>query len=243
MMEPGMLHANEPCVIAGNSERTYLALLRRGDVPLGLMVREFNLFPLRYAHESWIPAGWPALPVELLGGGRVEARMSAHFLLKLGFTDEAVFAFGEPNRRIALLDPVSLDRVAFLTGTALHWEAISKVFERDDVRAIKAEIGEDAYRFAILKAPILAGKAAADLGDHGYAGLGWAMRRLGAEFIAAGMAGAPRALRARLALKFPREFADLFLAHRPGGANPKAWRLVKNVLLQEVDPTWEALLS
>ena len=185
--------AMQPSAESG-SEMAFLALLRRQGKPLDGLTREFNLYPIRYAHPSWIPNGWDRAKA-LCGQvpGRPEVRLSIKLLLHWDLADQTCFSFGEVSRRIALADPATLERTAFLGGLAVHWESISRILEREAVQEIRGEIGTEAYRFSLFRAPILVGNppvvSGIAIGERGFTGITERMRRIGLELIADCMAG------------------------------------------------------
>jgi|GEM_PF-924192 len=226
-------------------ERAFLARLGKDNAQLRALIMESKRYPLRSAHVSWIPPRWPAAIYEILQGSRSESRLAGLIMAFWGFPNQAAFTFSEPSHRIGLMAVATLHRLALFTGTALRWEGLAKILERDRVRDLKAELGEDAYRFAIHSAPLLVGEGFAIRNGslEEIKGCGEAVRAEGLAVLAACLAEAPRALRIRMALKFPRDGADVFLSDSPILPQAKAWRLVKRILIQEVDPSWELLLS
>ena len=227
-------------------DRAFLARLVNENGALRSLIMDCNRYPLRGAHQSWIPPHWPARIYESLQGSRAESRMAGLIMGHWGFPNQAAFTFSEPSHRICLMQQATLERLALFTGVALRWESFSKILERERLQDLKAEIGEDAYLFAIQSAPLLAGESptrATEPPDAEIAGCGAAVRRSGMAILSACVAKAPRALRVRLALKFHRDRAEVFLTDSTVLPQAKAWPLVKRVLLQEVDPSWDHLLS
>ncbi len=227
-------------------DRAFLARLGNENGALRSLIMDCNRYPLRGAHQSWIPPHWPARIYESVQGSRAESRMAGLIMGHWGFPNQAAFTFSEPSHRICLMEPATLERLALFTGVALRWERFSKILERDRLRDLKAEIGEDAYLFAIQSAPLLVGESptqATELPDEEIAGCGTTVRRAGMAVVSACLAEAPRALRIRLALRFHRDRAEEFLTDSPVFPHAMAWALVKRILLQEVDPSWDHLLS
>lgn len=72
--------------------------------------------------------------------------------------------FASPAERLALMPPEDLRRLALMTSAAVHGERLSKVVRRDDVLGIRAALGADLFRWALVRGRFLAGSLAADLG-------------------------------------------------------------------------------
>lgn len=72
--------------------------------------------------------------------------------------------FASPRERLALMPSEDLRRLALMTSAAVHGERLSKVVMRDDVLRIRAALGADLYRWALVRGRFLAGSLAADLG-------------------------------------------------------------------------------
>lgn len=223
--------------------RTLPAHLAAGSGRLAEAVSDFNRFPTRYAHASWWPKGWNDGPAGLAGdGGRAETRMGEILLRRWGLDARPCFGFDALPGRLALVDPEPLNRLVLLAGLARHAEEISRILERTRVQAIRRQLGEEAYAFAVFRAPLIAGTlgigspgtVAPDMGTRAVAtGLG---------MLAACWQGG-RASVSRLALKFPRAYTR-FLAPTGDGRSAEAFaRLFRKILIQEVDPAWDSLIS
>lgn len=59
--------------------------------------------------------------------------------------------YAEESRRLALLPPAALLRLARLFGVAIHAPAMAGVVRREAVLALRAELGEDLYRYALRR--------------------------------------------------------------------------------------------
>jgi hypothetical protein len=73
----------------------------------------------------------------------------------------------------------------------------------------------------------------------------WNHRALatGLMLLGASLSGQPGCLTGRTALKFPRQFAGYLEAGKCYGQAEGCARLIRKVLIQEVDPAWDSLLS
>lgn len=221
--------------------RAYLA--EPGD--LQRRIAAFNRYPTRSLHPSWIPAGWdPAWLARHTDGGRAESRLGEAVLRHWELDAKPCFDFDRPAHRLALVDRGPLERLAYLAGLARHADAISRTLERDKVLELRRQLGEEGYRFAVFRAPLLAGSLGADASGVPAAGP-WPVRAMaaGLRMLAECLSGAPAGLVARAALKFPRMDAHL-LASRAGFSPVEAYaRLFRRILVKEIDPAWDSLLS
>lgn len=221
------------------------AWIGAGREGLAERISEFNRFPARYAHPSWVPEGWAGAWMKgCMDGGRGERRLGEELLKAWRLDARPCLEFDAPALRLALVDPEPLLRAVMLAGLARHGDEIARMLERSRVKAFREEVGEGAYRFAVYRAPLLAGSLGA--GDPRAGGGGdWRSRSLasGLRMLAACLAGGPPGLAARAGLKVPRKYAG-FLGGGDGGERVRAYaRLFRKVLAQEVDPAWDSLLS
>jgi hypothetical protein len=205
---------------------------------------EFNRYPTRYAHPSWIPEGWaPWLP-RLAGRGRAEAELGQGLLKAWGLDGRPCFDFAPSARRLALLDATPLRRTVLLAGLARHAGEISKLMERGRVLELKEQVGEAGYRFVTLRAPLLAGPLAEGAGTMAE-GSDWLTRSwaAGLGMLGACLGAEHAGLAARLTVKFPRDCAPYLGAGGGQGTTDGYMRLFRRVLVKEVDPTWDVLFS
>ncbi|MDB5104443.1 MAG: type secretion protein [Fibrobacteres bacterium] len=217
-----------------------------GAGPLAAGIALFNRYPLRYAHESWIPASWERTLLESCrDGGRSETRLGEELLRHWKLDPRPCFAFGAPLARFALVEPESLRRTVSWTGLARHADEISRMVERSKVMAFRNQVGEEAWRFSVFRAPLLAGSLASGSRQGGKADGDWSHRAMASGLLMLGacLAGSPSCLSGRVALKFPREFSGFLEAGKAYGEADGYFRLFRRILVQEVDPAWDSLLS
>lgn len=220
------------------SRSGYLAALLRRRDPLLPRVMDFLQYPGRYTHPSWAPPEWGNL--RRLSGPRAEARLGRALLEAAGLPAGTDIAFRHPGHRLALADGAALERAAFLGGLAVLSSEIAQVLERDRVLALRADLGVDDYRFALHKAPFLAGATLAQAYRPREGSWRERSRRAGLRLLGGCFPGAPAGLMARLKLKLPRAFAREIDAGAEAGGDLS--RLFRKLLL-EVDPAWTVLFS
>ncbi len=164
--------------------------------------------------------------------------------------------FAEESRRLALLDAKDLHRLCRVTGTALHAPAIAAVLRRDEVLALRDELGPDMYRYALYRGryelggvrrffagaqePFLGRQAAGDQPAKGRS-LGRLCAWHGVLALRLVAAGWPGALAGRFAAALP-VLPDLpeeaALPVLETSERDELWRAVKKLLLKEVAPSW-----
>ena len=216
---------------------------------------EFNRYPTRYAHSSWVPENWGPWLERMGGKGRAEAALGESLMRSWKLDARPCFDFAPPARRLALLDAAPLERTLLLAGLARHADEVSRIMERGRVMDLKNQLGEDAYKFVRYRAGLLAGPLAAG-GNAAATGSDWRARSMAAGMgmlgaclsgnSAANPEGRPvgaSGVTARVALKLPREYAPYLSAGGGDGSVDGFMRLFRKVLAQEVDPAWDNLLS
>ena len=211
---------------------------------LGVRISEFNRFPTRYAHPSWWPAGWGwDWKGKFPETSRAETRLGESLLRHWDFPAAPCFSFDPPARRLALLDPVPLNRLVLLAGLARHADEISRILVRNDVKELRRQVGEDAYKFVIFKAPLLTGPLGA--GDGAPPVPDWTARALfsGLSMLTTVLGQDALDIRGRVGLKFSRAVIGAWDGRRCPEPVESIFRLFRKVLLQEVDPAWDAIFS
>jgi hypothetical protein len=115
---------------------------------LALRLSAFNLHVARFAHPSWYAE-------ELRGhlSARSEPQVSRWLLQELGLQDEMDWEMQEPQKRVWLLDAPSLKRLARELALAMHRDWLVRVIDGTRLRALQAEVGEQALRFVVEEVP------------------------------------------------------------------------------------------
>lgn len=210
--------------------------------PMVPLIFEFNLAPSAWVHESWIPV--PLKPPrfeKLKRSAGARRRLSRLILREHGLEGDFCFDFREERKRLALLDGVTLERLALFTGIALNAHRIAKTIDRASVLQLKKSIGDDGYRFALKKVPFLLNsipRPGAGGGPGDPAGFREFALACGRTALEECLAGASPALRKRFAMKFPRPCPEGPAGAARDGGDCALWPLVRKVLLKEVDPKW-----
>ena len=217
-----------------------LKALVKGHDKLLPYLYEFNFSPVQYIHPSWLESFIkPVLFERLRKSCRARKRLSALILRRFNLQQEYCFDFEDQARRLALLDRDSLGRLIYVAGIALNAEGIAKTIERQSLLALKESIGEDAYWFALKKAPFLLGRTSLPLPER-HDGESWHdyALRCGAKALESCVSGEPPALTKRVQLKLPRTLAHDFGQHPNLAMKHQASFILQKVLLKEVNPAW-----
>jgi hypothetical protein len=213
-----------------------VSLLRADRAMFGAVFR-FNFEPLAYADPSRLHELDRSLPAavwqRLALTPRLAGRLSRLLLERHQLASEPWWDFAAPLRRLALLDHDGLFRLARHVGALLYARAIPRVISRDLLVALRRQLGEDGYAFAVKRAPFLG----AAIERPAPTDLAAAIDRDGLSCLAAWLAGEPRAIAERVRLKFPPATA----LDRPERALAgEAGQRVLMKVLREGDPAWRA---
>lgn len=177
------------------------------------------------------PRGNPAVPFSVWLAGRPGRRRRE---AESGFWD-----YAEESRRLALLDTETLAALALVAGVALHAPEIAGALLRDDVLALRRDIGEEMRRYALCR------------GQYQLGGV----RRLFARLHPALPLGERCALHGSLAVRLVASLWPDGLADRVCSALPslpqgmplpvcseaeirEVWIALKKLLIREVVPAW-----
>jgi len=185
-------------------------------VPLGLLrlVLRYNLQPEASVHPSWLPAAWPAhLRTRLARLGPGARAVLGEVLAGQGIVAaEPDYDFDSRPKRLLLIDPPSLRRLAFTTSLCAHAPLLRPrrgglaLLLRRQARRIDA----DAVDFVLDRAPEL---TALQMSVHPLKERPQACGRLlvdrGYRLLLAALAGEGEAALRRLARMLPRRVAAL----------------------------------
>ncbi len=212
--------------------------------PLCPRIVEFNARPSRTLHESWLSRVPHAEVFRSLGASpRAEARFSRHILASLGGEDGFFLDFEPASRRMALLDGPGLLALVRYAGLALNGREIGRIIGREAVAAVKREIGEAQYLFALKKGPFLAGGFREERPEpEGPGGLPGRLDASGLSALRAVFSGEPAPLARRLSWKLPVEWSPGF-SESPARDKDALAGLMQRILIQEVAPSWAPLFG
>jgi hypothetical protein len=121
----------------------------------------FNIAPATYIHPSHWPAGLLSYSIEaILKDPKAEASLSQWILEEHKLKGEFLSDFEAEYRRIALLEPKTLQKLFLFMGTALNHERIAKILSKNERQILESQLGADAYRFGLKQAPLMIGPKA-----------------------------------------------------------------------------------
>ncbi len=127
--------------------RWYHSLVRtRPD--LYRAIYDFNAYPHRWVHASWLETPAPAV---LEAHPHTRRRLSASYCQHFGLT-ETHWDFTAPSTRLALLPANSVLRLAHTVGATRLAHRLARVIARDERRDVIAAIGETAFAYALRRA-------------------------------------------------------------------------------------------
>lgn len=222
------------------SKAFFMNLLREQPSWIRLIV-EFNLLPACYIHRTWVEhLATPELFEALKLQPRARARLSRMLLSEYGLERAYCFDFEEKRRRVALVDGPTLEKLLWFAGIVLNAAKIVRTVDRASVLMYRKALGSEGYFFAVKRAPFLVGPHATALGESD-SGDDFRMHIMscGAACLAACMAGDPPALKDRLRLKLPKEYASHFRGLiRSERKRETAWTVLRKVLTKEVAVHW-----
>lgn len=220
----------------------FAELLRRRSPLLDAIVAFNTGLPARIVPSALAP---DAAPLERFLRETGHAAPFARRLPLLVDGAEAVWIadFSEPRHRLALLPPAALEKLALWHGLVAHRPEVTGVIDREGVRALRAELGEEAYAFALRRSSLLAGAGSAPPPPKDEP-LVRRVIRTGRTAVAACLADAPPLVRTKLAYTLESEFAALLAGPRgtgkPGGLDPASvWPLLRTLAEKEIVPSWQ----
>lgn len=165
----------------------------------------FNFAPAEYAHPTRLTEEENGpnekLAKFLLHNPRSSKRLSRIFSKKFSLDSDYFFDFRNPLNQLALLPGEEIRRIASIAALAIHNKTARKFIHSDTIRAIANLTGQDGFEFAMQ--------------SHAYSAQSGAEVPTREQFIETIVADtnaiihlwitqAPRALAARVALKFPQ---------------------------------------
>ncbi len=114
----------------------------------------FNLYPATYAHPSWLPQ-WGSVipaaePADELQAQPLWIRAVSSALLRSESLEQYFDCdFFDPAKRLALLDAITLTRIAGLVSATLLRARLRRVVGQAEVRAVHECIGAEAHAFSV----------------------------------------------------------------------------------------------
>jgi hypothetical protein len=211
-------------------------------------VHQFNLLPTRYIHDSWLEklVGAKQLYIRKIWKKNLRAEKHCAALIIKTFCHGFIYDFSDTLRRVALLPGAELARLMVYAGLAANSHAIVKTLSGRHIKTLSNAFGQQAYEFAVTRAPLLAGPRRFDYlmpqrtekdpqpGD---------ILESGRRCLQICLEGAPVPLVQRLRLKFSRTMNWDFTLRSDDAIRTACRRLIQKTLKMEINPQWNTALT
>ncbi|USE35271.1 SctK family type III secretion system sorting platform protein [Endozoicomonas sp. SCSIO W0465] len=210
---------------------------------------EFNFFPIRYVHTSWLKSDKHFRFLKALQSSvPAQFNISSYLLRKFGISKQFDYDFDRLDKRIVFASAEEIERLALYIGLILNEEAIRSVIHRDERVALKQCLGEEAYRFAVKKAQFIS--RASDKSGPSLL-IDWKhldrfkafLEINGQQVIATAFSDLPVAFRQRLILKMPSSWKKTLNSPDAGGLGKAQCVNLLVKTHKEVNRQWRHLLS
>ena len=221
---------------------------RQGDSIFSLAV-EFNLYPVKYLHMSWLKRDEHfKLVNQLKTDDATHNRLSGYLLKRFKLKDQFDFDFDDKEKRVAFASSEELLKLALYLGIILNEDVIRGAVKRKDRIALEQCLGTEAYRFAVKKAQFISHSAATAgpslLIDWNHLDrFKQFLITAGLQVIAGAYAGTSPAFRKRLTLKMPSEYQKTLIDTQGVRLSKTDCTRLLVKTHKEVNRQWRHLLS
>lgn len=194
------------------------------------VIFDFNRRPQHWLHPDVVAAMPEATVIKVLAQGTHGQGHLASWLLRVLHLEECetVWDFQEPRRRLALLSPDTLSRLARYLGAALCWPRLAAIIGRQQLQDIKAELGEDVHAFALRRARLIVPAEEALPPAEGLS-LSHQLIESGWQMLAGAADDEEESIHRRLTLKLPPEVARKLTRRVSPELREQAWSRVRQV--------------
>lgn len=121
-----------------------------------LAVTEFNYYPNRYIHPSWIERlENGSIIKKLLHNARSEDNLAEHLLERFELKDKLWFEFDTPLRALLLKSRNDILRAVMYAGAALNSKHARHAIQREDVLRMREGFGAKLFDFAVNEVPLM----------------------------------------------------------------------------------------
>ena len=194
------------------------------------VIFDFNRRPQFWLHPA-VARTLPEAPlVNILASSRHgQGHLAVWLERALGLEAHApVWDFEEPRRRLTLLGPQALARLAKFAGAALTWPAIVSVIGKSQMQEIRSDLGEDAHAFALRRARLLVPEKDAVLPEANAPLVAHALD-LGWNLVTTAAYDELDAIRNRFTLKLPPAVAEKFRRRVDPEVRERAWSRIRQI--------------
>ncbi len=216
-----------------NTRGGWYAAQSKANPDLFRVIFDFNRRPQHWLHPSVMEL-LPHAPViqALAGSTHGAGHVSAWLMQELDLLeDEPCWDFEEPRRRLNLLTPATLGRLARHCGATLAWPRIAAVIGRAEIQELKAALGEEAHAFALRRGRMIIPENEAVLPQPG-ASLAAHVLENGWRLILTAVSEDLGALRRRFKLKLPPDLLSANLGVVAPETRDRAWQRVRKICPQ-----------
>ena len=120
-----------------------------------MAVTEFNYYPNRYIHSSWVARLENAAIISrLLKRARSEDNLASYLLDRFELKDKYWFYFDTPLRQLLLRSRDDILRIAMYAGVVLNSRHIRGAIETGDAMPWRRALGHRLFEFAVNEAPL-----------------------------------------------------------------------------------------
>jgi len=207
-----------------------------------LLQDENALLAAALAYNSRRAEAGLALPPEIAGSLATDVRLSRILRKRLGASEGALWRdFADETERLLLFAPEELSFLGKSAAAALLGEEISRVFLRSEVLALRSFLGEEIYRWTLVRGKFMAGSLAllfrGEMLEAPLAERLSLFSRILLEEIRAGWAPEKKKAAQELFASLP--FPPLS-SRADFGAKRRAdiWRFLKKIILREMNSKW-----
>lgn len=217
-----------------------------GSARLLRLVLAFNLHPEATLHPSWLPETWPASQRAAVRHWRPAAQdVLAQVLRRQGvLAFEPDYDFDSHVKRLLLLDPATLRRLAFYTSLCAHLPLLRARRSRlaTSMRRQARRFDADATRFVLERAPQpTALQMSAEPLERHPCGSGRVLIDRGYRLLQGALASEGETAVQRLQRKLPRRAATLRVPALSRRQTDQLHELMLFCLVPERLPTWDWL--
>ncbi len=200
-------------------------------------VARFNFLPASYTHSNW----FARLPNAAETAACIDCERSVHslsdYLLDaFELRGHYFFAFDEALQRLVLRDASALRELCYFAGLTLNAKRIQHAIAREEVHAIRQSLGDEAYTFALKRAPFISTELEIDSPEdtrQDFMGSASAVvERAGRACLALAIGGMPAALTKRVELKLtaPLHTSGVELVGGADAANALLHRMEREIV-------------
>ncbi len=209
---------------------TWYAQQAKANPDLFRVVFDFNRHPQFWVHPEVMERLPEATVVKALAGVTHGTSHLASWMCRTLELDahEPVWDFEEPRRRLNLLAPETLAKIARFAAAALSWPRIASVIGKVQIQEIKGTFGEDAHSFALRRARFIVPESDAVLPESDKSLYDHAME-LGWNLLTSAACDEADPIQQRFMLKLPVAIAEKTLLRVPQDVRERAWNRIRKI--------------